>query len=241
MYGRRRKGHVYMTCDYGRTYGKVAADQIEGHGQWLSVREDVLLPLVERFFAERIFGPMRLEKLERQLRAHARRTRSEAGVVTRHLREQVADLDRRIGAQIEALEEGVEPALVRKRIEKLRADKEKAETELRGLSPSPPGSDPTEELPALLGRIPDLSQALRDAPPALKRQVFEAFGLKVAYDKIEHRIEISATITEAVAKALQKAEDLPEEVSSVARRDIAGARFVPQSDARVLQSYRLAA
>jgi hypothetical protein len=28
MYGRTRKGHVYMTCDYGRTYGKVAADQI---------------------------------------------------------------------------------------------------------------------------------------------------------------------------------------------------------------------
>jgi DNA invertase Pin-like site-specific DNA recombinase len=227
MYGRKRKGHTYMTCDYGRTYGKVAADQIEGHGQWLSVREDVLLPLVEHFFAERIFGPMRLEKLSRQLRAHAKRSKSQAEQTSKALRDEVAELDRRIGAQIEALEEGVEPALVRKRIEKLRADKEKAETELRGLSPSPPDSDPTEELPALLGRIPDLSQALRDAPPALKRQVFEAFGLKVAYDKIEHRIEISATITEAVAQALQKAEDLPEEVSSVARRDIAGAGFEP--------------
>ncbi len=38
--GRKRKGHVYMSCDYGRTYGKVAADQIEGHGQWLSIREE---------------------------------------------------------------------------------------------------------------------------------------------------------------------------------------------------------
>ncbi len=43
------------------------------------------------------------------------------------LRRQVADLDRRIGAQIEALEQGMEPTLVRKRIEKLPRDKEKAE------------------------------------------------------------------------------------------------------------------
>ncbi len=123
----RRKGHTYMTCDYGRTYGKVAAEQIEGHGQWLSVREDMLLPLVERFFAERIFGPMRLEKLDRQLRAHEKRSRGHADKASKMLREEVADLDRRIGAQIEALEAGVEPALVRKRIEKLPRDKEKAE------------------------------------------------------------------------------------------------------------------
>ena len=74
MYGRTRKQHTYLTCDYGRTYGKVAAEQIEGHGQWLSLREDALLPLVEQFFAERIFGPMRLEKLARQLRAHQKTT-----------------------------------------------------------------------------------------------------------------------------------------------------------------------
>jgi hypothetical protein len=38
-------------------------------------------------------------------------------------------------------------------------------------------------------------------------------------------IEISATITEATAHALENAKDLPEEVSNVAQRDIAGAGF----------------
>jgi hypothetical protein len=61
MYGRSRKQHTYMTCDYGRSYGKVAADQIEGHGQLLSLREDALLPLVERFI------------LRAHLRTHAAR------------------------------------------------------------------------------------------------------------------------------------------------------------------------
>ena len=65
------------------------------------------------------------------------------------------------------------------------------------------------------------------ASPEIKRQVFDAFGLRIAYDKIERRIEISATVSEAVAEAFQNAEDLPEEVSSVAPTDIAGAGFEP--------------
>ena len=79
----------------------------------------------------------------------------------------------------------------------------------------------------LLARIPNLADALRQAPPEIKRQVFDAFGLQVTYDKPARRIEISATITEAIAEALHNAEDLPEEVSSVAQRDIAGAGFEP--------------
>jgi hypothetical protein len=71
--------------------------------------------------------------------------------------------------------------------------------------------------------------------------VFEAFCLQISYDKLNRRVEISATITEAIADALENAKDLPEEVSSVAQRDIAGARYVPPSDARIMQEYRLAA
>lgn len=56
--------------------------------------------------------------------------------------------------------------------------------------------------------------------------MFEAFCLQIAYDKPNRRIEISATITEAIAQALENERDLPEEVSSVAR---------------IVQEYRLAA
>ena len=93
----------------------------------------------------------------------------------------------------------------------------------------------------LLPRLPNLGDALRKAPIELKRQVFEAFCLQITYDKPNRRIEISATITEAIAKARENERDLPEEVSNVARRDIVGARYVPLSDARVVAEYRLAA
>ena len=79
----------------------------------------------------------------------------------------------------------------------------------------------------VLARLPDLSAALHKAPPQLKRQVFEAFCLEVRYDKVEGRIEISATVSEAVAEAFENAKDLPKEVSRVTLRDIAGAGFEP--------------
>jgi site-specific DNA recombinase len=229
MYGRKRKEHTYMTCDYGRTYGKVAAEQIEGHGQWLSVREDALVPLVESFFAERIFGPMRLEKLARQLQAHERESARQADGAQRQLRHEIAELDDRIGRLIGALERGMEPDLIGARLANLRETKERAEIELRALTPVAVDSV-APDLAELLSRLPDLGAALRKAPPQLKRQVFDAFGLQITYDKLSRRIEISATITEAIARALENEKSLPKEALSnslVAPRDIAGAGFEP--------------
>jgi hypothetical protein len=56
---------------------------------------------------------------------------------------------------------------------------------------------------------------------------FEAFCLEIRFDKTERRIEISATVSEAVAKAFENAKDLQKEVPSVATNDIAGAGFEP--------------
>ena len=88
-----------------------------------------------------------------------------------------------------------------------------------------------ETLAEALQRIPDLAEALHAAPPKLKRQVFEAFCLEVRFDKAERRIEIYATVSEAVAKAFENTKDLQKEVPCVTTNDIAGARFVSPSDA----------
>lgn len=65
-------------------------------------------------------------------------------------------------------------------------------------------------------RLPDLSEALRQASPALGRLVFEAFCLEARYDKIEGGLP--ATVSEAVAQAFENAKDLPQEVSRVTLR-----------------------
>jgi hypothetical protein len=66
-------------------------------------------------------------------------------------------------------------------------EKEQAEVALKELA-SVTAEPDGDELAATLKGIPDLTTALRDAPPALKRQVFEAFCLEVRYDKVERRI-----------------------------------------------------
>ena len=96
----------------------------------------------------------------------------------------MADLDRRIGLQIDALEKEVEPELVGKRIAELRTQKEELEAALRELGSSSAEVD-RDELKDILGRLPDLSKALHKAPLPLKRQVFEAFCLQIRYDKVE--------------------------------------------------------
>ena len=87
-------------------------------------------------------------------------------------------------------------------------------------APSPVGAErqeaaENEELIEQLERLPDLGQALREAPAEIKRQVFESFDLQIAYDKAERRVELTATVSEAVADAFENAKALQAEGSSV--------------------------
>jgi hypothetical protein len=84
-----------------------------------------------------------------------------------------------------------------------------------------------DELAKQLARVPDLTKRLREASPEVQRQVFEAFELQILYDKAERRIEISATVSEAIANAFENKKALPKEGSLVVLRDIAGAGFEP--------------
>lgn len=67
------------------------------------------------------------------------------------------------------------------------------------------------------------SLTLARAQRKIKRQVFEAFCLEIRFDKVKRRIEISATVSEAVAQAFESAKGLQLEAPSVTTTNIAGA------------------
>jgi len=52
--------------------------------------------------------------------------------------------------------------------------------------------------------------------------VFTSFDLQIGYDKAQHRVELTATLSEAVAEAFEDAKAIQAEGSSVVVRDIAG-------------------
>ncbi len=226
MQGKARKGHHYYACSYGSSYGDAAAIEAHADQKWIYLREDALLPLVEQFFEQRIFGPLRLDKLARQIKTQDREQKRNGKLLGTRLRQQVAEAERKIKVQIQALEDGIEPELVTARITELRTDKQAAEDALAELDPQ---EAETEDafLQERLGRIPDLGQSLRDATPEIKRQTFDAFGLRIEFDKAGRRIEISATIAEAVADAFENTKALQTEGFQVTVNEIAGAGFEP--------------
>jgi site-specific DNA recombinase len=207
MQGKTRKGHVYHACGYSNSYGDTAATEIHAGQKWVSLREDTMLPLAEQFFKERVWGPLRHEKLTHQLNGHnSERKRSSQLLVTR-LRQQIASADRNLAAQVRAIEAGVDIEVVKARIEELKADKQAAQTTLDAI---PPAERKTEDnyLLERLARIPDLTQQLRDATHEIKRLVFQAFELRIEFDKAQRHIALSATITEAVARAFENTRTL---------------------------------
>ena len=226
MRGKARKGHNYYCCGYADSYGDTAAREAHGGQKFPSIREDRLEQAVMRFFEQRIFGPLRIDKLAKQLKAESRSKRRDGKLVGTRIRQQVAELDRKIKAQVIALENGIEPELVSERIGELREQKEALEDALADLG-GERGEAEDEELERRLAAVPDLSESLRRASPQIKRQVFEAFDLQIAVDQTEGRVEISATVSEEVARALNTKDPLAREGLAVVPKDIAGAGFEP--------------
>ncbi len=236
-----------ISPDYGYLFEATGGLPVDSSGspnihdgvKAISAREDRLLRLVLRFFEQRVFGPLRLERLEKQLRAQARSERRNGKLAGTRLRKQIAEVDRKIKAQVQALEKGVEPELVSERIAELRGDKEALEEALAEVGAEREEME-DDELAKQLARVPDLSKALAEATPEVQRQVFQAFDLQIAYDKVGRRIEISATVSEAVANAFEDTKALQKEGSAVVVRDIAGARFVSRYHPRIIERGRLA-
>jgi site-specific DNA recombinase len=231
-YGLIVKGHTYYRCTYRSSYGKVAAEAIAGHGSTCNVREDALLLAIERFFAERLFGPMRLDLLREQLALQESATHTEVQQTAAQLHARIAEADRAIAMQVRALEQGIEPDVVRARIEELKAEKAAAQAPLPKLALAPERTDPV----ALLDRVPDLSERLRGANDATKRALFDAFDLRVVYDKTDDRLSISATLTEAVASILPTGP-LRNDVESLSQRALRGTDS--HSGTTLRQDYRL--
>ena len=78
---------------------------------------------------------MRLDKLAKQLNTHDREQRRHGQLAATRLRQQIADADRKLKLQIQALEDGVDPDLVQARITELKTDQATYQNALAELDP----------------------------------------------------------------------------------------------------------
>jgi site-specific DNA recombinase len=220
MHGKERKGITYYACCYRIAYGDKAAEAL-GHGKWQYVREDILLPTIDRFFAENIFGASRIDHLRAQYKALASSIDAQETSEQDRLRERIADIEQRMQLQVRAIEAGVEPALVSARIQQLKHDQQDLQRAL-ATSERSPASHPQTSLDKgceILDQLPILDNELANTDPELRRQVFDAFQLAVEIDRNKPHVRLKALISSAFNG--DNLRDL------VANGSIAGAGFEP--------------
>jgi site-specific DNA recombinase len=224
MHGKERKGITYYACCYRIAYGDTAAEAL-GHGKWQYMREDNLIPIIDRFFAKDIFGPHRVQRFRDQHAALAPALMDQDTKQRKRLTTKLADLDQRIERQVAAIESGVDPVLVGERIRALKDERQQTEMALTQLDYQQReriGIDLNQAC-ALLDGIPDLSKSLAKADPELRRRVYEAFQFSIELDRNQPQVRLKAL----VSSAFSSATDLNFFTPEVANGSIAGAGFEP--------------
>ncbi|HEX7245089.1 MAG TPA: recombinase family protein [Solirubrobacterales bacterium] len=204
MQGRARKGEpTYYTCGYRAAYGDRAAEAV-GHGKWQYVREDTALPLIDAFFTTRIFGPESAAHFRAEHPALANELRTRDDAKRERAGRRLSELEQRIERQLAAIEAGVDPVLVGKRIRALKVERQEAEAVLAQLEASRPrGNDglDLDQACALLAGLPDLRKPLQGADPELRRAVFDAFRLRVEIDRNAGQARLKAVVSSAFCDA----------------------------------------
>jgi len=203
MQGRSRKGEpTYYTCGYRASYGDRAAEAV-GHGKWQYVREDGLTTLIDSFFATRIFGADRLAHFRRQSASLTGELRHQDGDKRKRDAAQIAKVEQKIERQLAAIEAGVDPVEVGRRIRELKAERAEAQAVLAQIEDSQRDStavDP-DDARAVLDALPDLNKHLAAADPELRRAVFDAFRLRVEIDRNSGQIRLKALVSSAFGEA----------------------------------------
>lgn len=167
------------------------------------MREDNLTTLIDSFFATRIFGADRLAYFRAQSSTMASEAQDRDDDQRARIAKQLNEVDQRIERQLAAIEAGVDPAVVGKRIRALKTEREEAEAALAQLEGSRRDStaiDPVETL-AVLDALPDLGKSLMAADPDIRRAVFDAFRLRVEIDRNSGQIRLKALVSSAFGEA----------------------------------------
>ena len=119
------------------------------------------------------------------------------------------DVARRIQAQILAIEQGIDLALIQRRIDELEQRRTDIEVSLAELEESPELTDIVSAC-ELLSSLPQLGQRLRKAPPQLLRQILDAFRMTIDIDRPAGTLTIRAFVSSALggAKTLEDIADV---------------------------------
>jgi site-specific DNA recombinase len=187
MQGNWNHEEAYYRCRYPSEY---ALPSRLRHPRSVYVREAHVVPALDSWIAE-LFQTDRLEETCRAL-AEAQELPVKDTARIEAARQMLADCDARLTRYREALESGVDPAVVGGWIRDVQADRWRAERELRPHLAESVLSE--EEIVALVQSVGDLIGVLEAAKPQKKAELYESLGLNLTYQPRDRKVLVEADL-----------------------------------------------
>lgn len=184
MQGNWNNDQAYYRCRFPAEYA--LANRID-HPKIVYLREAEILDDVDAWLAK-VFAPDALEATVDALAGHGPDP-AEAKAVA--IRKMIAECDQRMSRYKAALDAGADPVEVTQWINAAKADRARAEGELRALGTSKRMT--RQEITQMITELGDLARVVVQADPADKSDLYRDLGLRLTYRPQKQLVEATVT------------------------------------------------
>lgn len=176
MQGHTVRGDTYYRCRYPQEYA--LANTIR-HPSNVFVREDLILPVLDRWVA-RALAPSRLaDTLEAMVTAQAKPSSHDPAL--EQARRTIEESSTKLAGYRAALDAGADPAVVTGWIAQTQAEKTTAERKLHEARRGEERTLTREEISTMVETLGDVATALAEAEPAEKADLYRQLDLRLTY------------------------------------------------------------
>jgi site-specific DNA recombinase len=187
MQGSWNHEHAYYRCRYPTEYALPRGTQ---HQATVYVREAQIVQPLDDWISG-IFEADRLEETCRVL-AEAQEPAPEADGRAEAARRTLADCDARLDRYREALESGVDPAVVARWISEVQFERRSAEEELRRRRPAAALTE--DDIRAMVESLADLVGLLQAANAEKRAALYQSLRLSLIYDPSKRSVLVEADL-----------------------------------------------
>ncbi len=176
MQGHTVRDDAYYRCRYPQEYA--LANTIR-HPANVFVREDIILPALDKWIARALAPPQLSDTL--QAMATAQASPSSDDLAVSQARRAIDESNTKLAHYRAALDAGADPVVVTGWIAQAQAEKTTAERKLREARKEEERTLTREEISTMVETLGDVASALAEAEPAEKADLYRQLNLRLTY------------------------------------------------------------
>ncbi|MEX5637359.1 recombinase family protein [Parafrankia sp. FMc2] len=176
MQGHTARGATYYRCRYPQEY---ALANTIAHPANVYVREDILVPALDKWLADTLTPPRLAETLDAMAAAQASPPIDD--LAAQRARQTIEASNAKLTKYRAALDTGADPAIVTGWIAEVQAEKTAAERDLREARENEVRQLTRDEISSMVESLGDIVSALAEAEPVEKTDLYQSLRLRLTY------------------------------------------------------------